>query len=91
KLSTICLVHSYFATPKMIRLNSEYVAIIRANSKSDLKMVTKDFNIKNIDESRLIKSYDLATSSKGQALFVDSIRGELRFNFNRVIDPNSLN
>ncbi|EEY60101.1 uncharacterized protein PITG_12413 [Phytophthora infestans T30-4] len=39
KLSTIFLSHSYFATDKMIRLNLEYVAILRANSKRDLQMV----------------------------------------------------
>ncbi|GMF34647.1 unnamed protein product [Phytophthora lilii] len=36
KLSTIFLSHSYFATDKMIRLNSEYVAILKANSKRDI-------------------------------------------------------
>ncbi|EGZ27322.1 hypothetical protein PHYSODRAFT_475975 [Phytophthora sojae] len=45
KLSTIFLSHSYFAIDKIIRLNSEYVAILKANSKRDLQMVVKDFNI----------------------------------------------
>ncbi|GMF11182.1 unnamed protein product [Phytophthora lilii] len=46
KISTIFLSHSYFATDKMIRLNAEYVAILMANSKRDLTMVVKDFNIR---------------------------------------------
>lgn len=41
-LSTIFLSHSYFATDKMIRLNSEFVFILKANSKRDLQLVTKD-------------------------------------------------
>ncbi|GMF37298.1 unnamed protein product [Phytophthora lilii] len=46
KISTIFLSHSYFATDKMIILNAEYVAILKANSKRDLVMVVKDFNIR---------------------------------------------
>ncbi|GMG16522.1 unnamed protein product [Phytophthora fragariaefolia] len=85
KLSTICLVHSYFACPKMIRLNSEYVAILKANSKRDLKMLLKDFNIPNTTEDGLIRAYDQATSRKGQCLFLDSVKGEMRFNFDKPI------
>ncbi|GMF64755.1 unnamed protein product [Phytophthora lilii] len=50
KLSTIFLSHSYFATDNMIRLDSGYVAILKANSKRDLQLVVKDFNIKCVDE-----------------------------------------
>ncbi|CEG41303.1 Uncharacterised protein family B354L [Plasmopara halstedii] len=39
KWSTIFLSHSYFATDKMIRLKTEYVSILNANSKRDLVMV----------------------------------------------------
>ncbi|GMF31972.1 unnamed protein product [Phytophthora lilii] len=85
KLSTICLIHSYFACPKMIRLNSEYVAILKANSKRDLKMVFKDFNIPGTTEDGLIRVYEQATSRKGQCLFIDSVRGEMRFNFDKPI------
>ncbi|GMF52535.1 unnamed protein product [Phytophthora fragariaefolia] len=38
KLSTIFLRHSYFVMDKMIRLNAEYVAILKANSKRDLQI-----------------------------------------------------
>ncbi|GMF49652.1 unnamed protein product [Phytophthora fragariaefolia] len=85
KLSTICLVHSYFACPKMIRLNSEYVAILKANSKRDLKTLLKDFNIPNTTEDGLIRAYDQATSRKGQCLFLDSVKGEMRFNSDKPI------
>ncbi|GMF56772.1 unnamed protein product [Phytophthora fragariaefolia] len=58
KLSTIFLSHSYFATDKMIRLNSEYVAILKANSKRDLQMVVKDFNINGVDERSIVYYYN---------------------------------
>ncbi|EGZ25285.1 hypothetical protein PHYSODRAFT_482976 [Phytophthora sojae] len=85
KLSTIFLSHSYFATDKMIRLNSEYVAILKANSKRDLQMVVKDFNIKGVDERSIIYYYNKATERKGQMLFVDSVKGQIRYNFDRPI------
>lgn len=80
-LSTIFLCHSYFALDKMIRLNSEYIAILKANSKRDLKMVLKDFNIPNVDESMMFRAYNEITKKKGQALLIDSVSGLLRENF----------
>ncbi|EGZ10691.1 hypothetical protein PHYSODRAFT_521273 [Phytophthora sojae] len=85
KLSTIFLSHSYFATDKMIRLNSEYVAILKANSKRDLQMVVKDFNIKGVDDRSIVYYYNKATERKGQMLFIDSVKGQIRYNFDRVI------
>ncbi|EGZ13268.1 hypothetical protein PHYSODRAFT_511443 [Phytophthora sojae] len=85
ELSTIFLSHSYFATDKMIRLNSEYVAILKANSKRDLQMVVKDFNIKGVDERSIVNYYNKATERKGQMLFIDSVKGQIRYNFDRPI------
>ncbi|EGZ27442.1 hypothetical protein PHYSODRAFT_466662 [Phytophthora sojae] len=85
RLSTIFLSHSYFATDKMIRLNSEYVAILKANSKRDLQMVVKDFNIKGVDERSIVYYYNKATERKGQMLFIDSVKGQIRYNFDRPI------
>jgi hypothetical protein len=85
-LSTIFLSHSYFATDKMIRLNSEYVAILKANSKRDLQMVVRDFNIPGVNDQTIVRYYDEATAHKGQMLFIDSVKSQLRFNFDRVVN-----
>jgi hypothetical protein len=90
KLSTICLIHSYFACPKMIRLNSEYIAILKANSRRDIKMVNTDFNITGMSDDRMMRAYERCTASKGQCLLIDSVRNEIRSNFNTVIEPESL-
>ncbi|GMF12052.1 unnamed protein product [Phytophthora lilii] len=82
------LSHSYFATDKMICLNSEYVAILKTNSKRDLQIVVKDFNIKDVDERSIVYFYNKATERKGQMLFVDSVKGQLRYNFDRPINTN---
>lgn len=70
----------------MIRLNSEYVAILKANSKRDLQVVVKDFNIKGVDERSIVYYYNKATERKGHMLFVDSVKGQIRYNFDRPID-----
>jgi hypothetical protein len=90
RLSTICLIHSYFACPKMIRLNSELVAILKANSRRDIKMVSTDFNITGMSEDRMMRAYEKATAARGQCLLIDSVRNEIRYNFDTVNDPESL-
>lgn len=85
-LSTLFLSHSYFATDKMIRLNSEYIFILKANSKRDLQMVVKDFNIANLDEKKIIELYNDATKDKGQTLFIDNVKGQVKKNFDEVYD-----
>lgn len=90
RLSTIFLSHSWFkGTNKMIRSNSEYVAILKANSKRDLQLILKDFNIP-ISEEKFYEAYRRATSSKGQMLFCDSVHSQIRYNFNQVIEPSML-
>ncbi|GMF09619.1 unnamed protein product [Phytophthora lilii] len=72
----------------MIRNNTEYVAILKANSKRDLKMILKDFNLPEINEEKLFKAYRIATEKKGQCLFVDSVKSQLRYNFKKIVDPS---
>ena len=86
-LSTIFISHSYFGTEKIIRLNSEYIAILKANSKRDLKLVVSDFNIPGLNETGIVKYYNQAISrGKGQFLFIDSVKSQLRYNFDKVIE-----
>lgn len=86
-LSTIFISHSWFGTEKMIRVNTEYVAILKANSKRDLKLIVSDFNIERIDDEKILRAYNKATAQKGQILFVDSVKSQLRYNFNKPINP----
>lgn len=82
-LSTLFLTHSYFGTDKMIRLNSEYLWILKANSMRDLRLILSDFTIANLTIEKLIKAYEQATKAKGQALTIDNVRGVLRHNFEK--------
>lgn len=90
KLSTIFLSHSWFlGTAKMIRSNTEYVAILKANSKRDLQLILKDFNVP-VKEDMFYEAYKRSTAQKGQCLFIDSVKSELRHNFNAVYQVDTL-
>lgn len=88
-LSTIFLSHSYFATDKMIRLNSEYVAVLKANSKRDLQMILRDFNLPGVSEQDIYRAYKEATKLKGQCLLIDSVKQQMRYNFKNAIKSQS--
>lgn len=79
-LSVAFLCHSYFACEKMIRLNAEYVLILKANSIRDLKMILKDFNT-SLSLEDFKKAYEDATKEKGQFLFINSLDNTIRKNF----------
>ncbi|KAJ8575657.1 hypothetical protein ON010_g3554 [Phytophthora cinnamomi] len=86
KLSTIFMSHSWFGTDKMIRLNTEYVAILRANSRRDLKLLITDFTIPGLTEDGIMHYYNRAIGrGKGQMLFIDSVKGQIRYNFDQLI------
>lgn len=86
RLSTLFLSHSWFATDKMIRLNSEYLFLMKASSIRDLRMILADFTIPEITLKQLQKAYEYATKEKGQFLLIDQPNSQLRFNFNFVIE-----
>jgi len=48
-------------------------------------MVVKDFNIKGVDDRSIAYYYNKATEQKGQMLFIDSVKGQIRYNFDRPI------
>lgn len=89
KLSMIMLAHSFFALDKMIRLNSEYCFILKANAKRDLKMILKDFNV-DASEENFYEIYKRATQSIGQGMLIDSGRNQIRYNFDVVVDGQTL-
>jgi AAA+ ATPase superfamily predicted ATPase len=86
KLSTLFLTHAYhMGTNKIIRLNSDYVMILKANSKRDLKMILADFNIPEVGEDRFYQFYKECTAKKGDFLMIDNVRSEIKHNFLDVL------
>ncbi|RAW35768.1 hypothetical protein PC110_g7963 [Phytophthora cactorum] len=90
KLSSILLAHSFFALPKMIRLNSELCVILKANSKRDLQVILKDYNLPGISQEMIFRAYNKCTSHIGQALVIDGVKGQMRWNFDKILDPRDL-
>jgi hypothetical protein len=89
-LSTLFLSHSWFALDKMVRLNSEYLWILKANSARDMRLIVSDFTLEGVTIEKLMKAYQIATKEKGQCLMLDSVNGQLRLNFDHPLDIASL-
>ena len=84
--SSLYLSHAFHqGTPKLVRLNVEYVMILKVPSRRDLDMVLKDVSIENCSKDTLFQVYKQATASKGQFLMCDCVKGQLRFNFLKKI------
>lgn len=89
-ISTIFLTQSYhLGTYKVIRQNAEYCGILKANSKKDLLMVLTDFSVP-FSKEQFYQAYLMATKEKGQLIFIDSVKSEVKWNFDKVIDPETL-
>lgn len=81
-LTTIYLCHAYHkGAEKMIRLNSDYLLILKTNSKQDLKMILKDFLLNDMDDDKLLNHYEQCTQKKGDFMMVDKLHGKVRYNF----------
>lgn len=62
--SCINIVHSFFATPKLQRLNATGVYLCKGTSKNDIKRVIGDCNLA-VDNDRLWDMYEEAIEEKG--------------------------
>lgn len=69
-ISLCYLTQSYFATPKVIRLNCNYIFIKKLSSTRDLSMILNDFSL-GIDRDLLLKIYKFCTSDKNDFLLCD--------------------
>lgn len=86
RITTLFITHSYFAgTDKMIRLNADYIVILKANSDKDLSTVVRDFNVPGVTARNIKAFYEYATRDKGQALVIDNIRSQIRRNYTEIL------
>lgn len=69
-VSCIYLSQNYFATPKTIRLNSNYIILKKLSSTRDLGMILRDFSL-GVDKETLIKIYKFCTQERSDFLFID--------------------
>jgi energy-coupling factor transporter ATP-binding protein EcfA2 len=69
-ISLCYLTQSYFATPKVIRLNCNYIFIKKLSSTRDLSMILNDFSL-GIERDLLMKIYKFCTAEKNDFLLCD--------------------
>lgn len=81
-VSCIYLTQSYFAVPKVIRLQASYIILKKLSSLRDLNLVIKDFNLDKSKEE-MLAMYQHCTAEPLSFLMVDiNVAPEQRFRKN---------
>ena len=81
-VSLIYLSQSYYQIPKMIRLNSNYLVILKLGQKRNLNMIMSELSL-GVTKDQLIKIYNFATRDKFSVLIVDLDEPDLNKKFKR--------
>jgi len=88
-VSLIYLSQSYYQIPKMIRLNSNYLVILKLGQKRNLNMIMSELSL-GVTKDQLIKIYSFATKEKFNVLMVDldepDVNKKFRKNFLDIIE-----
>lgn len=86
-LATLFLAHAYHTgVPKMVRLNSEVLMILRSPSKKDLLSVLADMPIASVTREDLWRWYSDVSRDKGQMLLIDSTSQQIRRNWKQILN-----
>lgn len=81
-VSLIYLSQSYYQIPKMIRLNSNYLVILKLGQRRNLNMIMSELSL-GVTKDQLIKIYGFATKNKFDVLLVDLDEPDLNKKFKR--------
>lgn len=68
-VSAMYLTQSYFRTPKVIRLNCNYVIVKKVANLRDIRMMLSEYNL-GIDKEDMLKAYDKCTSAKSNFMMI---------------------
>jgi len=88
-VSIIFLSQSYYRVPKMIRLNTNYLVILKLSGQKDANLVLSEYGL-GVSKERLLEIYETATQEKFIPLIIDfEAPKEERFRrgFKEVIPP----
>lgn len=87
-ISCCYLTQSYYQTPKIIRLNCNYIFIKKLSSERDLNLILSEISL-GVSKAKLMQIYKMATEEKLNFLMVDvDAPSEKRFriNFLKIIN-----
>jgi ABC-type dipeptide/oligopeptide/nickel transport system ATPase component len=90
-ISVIYISQSYFAIPKLIRNNINYIIIKQVSSQRNLKLISNEYSL-DLDKNKLKKLYEYCTNEKSSFLLIDINTKDIRYRkgFDFVININSL-
>ena len=80
-ITIMYLTQSYYAVPKLIRLQMNYLIIKKVSSEKDLKLILREQNF-GINLDQLMELYKKATADKKNWLMIDVDHDELKFRNN---------
>ena len=80
-VSACFLSQSYYAIPKMIRLNSNYLVILKMNSHKDRNLILRE--VAQIDGELLKRIYDYCTEEKFVPLIIDMSTSDMNKKFRK--------
>ena len=69
-VSVIFLSQSFFAIPKIIRINCSYLVILKLSGERDANLIFKEFSL-GISKDKMIELYNYATREKLESLIID--------------------
>lgn len=87
-VSLIYISQSYFRIPKMIRLNCNYLAILKVNGQRDLGLILNEGGL-GVSKEELLRLYETATSEKFNCLLIDyeaPPESRYRKNWNEILE-----
>jgi DNA helicase HerA-like ATPase len=90
-VSVIFISQSYFKIPKIIRLNTNYMVLLKIPSNRDLNMILSEAGI-GLTKDELMRIYDYATAEKFSPLLIDcdeEVEKRYRKGFLEILDKNN--
>ena len=83
--SSVYITQFFFGSPKLIRLNVNYIALGRGMIKRDLRLVLSEFSI-NLSIDQLEDLYNTITKVPMQFMLIDSQKRNIRNNFEIIYE-----
>jgi hypothetical protein len=88
-VSIIFLSQSYYRVPKMIRLNTNYLVILKLSGQKDANMILGEYGL-GVSKERLLEIYEEATREKFIPMIIDfeaPKQKRFRRGFTEIIPP----
>jgi hypothetical protein len=93
---SVCFIsQSYFLIPKVMRINSSYIVILKMNGDRDLNLILSEYGSKGVDKQTLSNIFHYCTKEKFHCFLIDCVNLKdgtgYRKDFLEVIDISKFN